>query len=105
VKTQKVDVKKIKAEMIQNRSKELAPLRKRATALEERIHHNEEKMKEYQNKLIHLQGKEMGDAQKQLASVEKIVESDFEEFTQLQLRIEEITADYERKISELSSHS
>jgi len=100
------EIKKLRSEMIIQRSRELTPLKKKMEQLEKAIIRHEENEKKWENDLIDLtsNGGESSTIQKistDLGLVKKSIERDFEELTQATLEHDEIFNRWEEKLRSL----
>jgi len=99
---QKIDYKKVRAELVLERSRILNPLKKRATDLEQRIHQNEITLKKYEEEILTLApGPTIGEFQKKISQIKSIIESDFEDFAKITMEIESIHHEFDSKINKI----
>jgi len=100
------EIKKLRSEMIIQRSKETTPFKKKIEQLEKAIIKHEENEKKWENELIDLTSSrgDSGTIQKistDLGLVKKLIERDFDELTQATLEHDEILNKWEEKLRSL----
>ena len=97
--------KKLRAELIQERSRILSPLKKKMEKLEKRIIELEAEEKALEERVIELaSSKDSSEIQKvsqRLGSVKKEIESSFEELTEITMDHDEKFAGFEERLSEI----
>ena len=97
--------KKLRAEMVRERNKITSPLKKKAEKLENTIMELEEQLEVHHEELIEVSNSgdssRLMELSKTVADAEEKVESMFEEFEEVSSQLEEINADYEKKMEEL----
>jgi ATP-binding cassette, subfamily F, member 3 len=99
--------KKLRAEIIQERSKIISPLKKKMEKLERRIIELEAEEKGLEDKMLALvtsgDSGEIQKASQRLGLVKKEIESSFEELTEITLEHDEKFADFEKRLQEVSN--
>lgn len=97
--------KKLKAELVRERNKITSPLKKKAEKLENSIMELEEQLQVHHEELIEVSNSgdsaRLMELSKLVSKEESDVESLFEEFEEVSSQLEEINADYEKKMEEL----
>jgi len=97
--------KKLKAEMVRERNKITSPLKKKAEKLENSIMELEETLETHHEELIEVSNSgdssRLMELSKIVGDAEAKVESLFEEFEEVSSELEDINADYDKKMEEL----
>jgi ATP-binding cassette subfamily F protein 3 len=101
------EIKHLRAEMIIQRGRELAPMRKRMEQLEQAIIISEEKLDNFQKELIDIassgDSKRIQEISQKLGSLKKRIDESFEELTQVTTKHDDLFAKYEEKLKELEA--
>ena len=101
----KKDLKRLRSELVSERSKETKPLKKRMDELERDIFAKEEKIDEINESLIVASttndGAKVTELSKNLGVLQKILDIEYEELSEITDRFEEIQAVYESRLNEL----
>ncbi|MFA7083833.1 MAG: ATP-binding cassette domain-containing protein [Arcobacteraceae bacterium] len=101
----KKEIKKLRAAVVQEKSKATAPLKKEVQVQEEAILKLEELLDEQQNELTRLTAKgdnhALTEVSKNIAKYEKQIEEKFEVLAQKQTKLDELNASFEKKLEEL----
>jgi ATP-binding cassette subfamily F protein 3 len=99
------EIKRIRAELIVERGRELNPLKKKIESLEKRIITHEQEQQKLETDMISWstqgESKKIQDASQRLGVVKKIIDEDFELLSQISSEHDEIFNRYELKLSEL----
>ncbi len=95
--------KKERAELIKKRSKELNPLKKKREQLEKEIHENEKSLELKNNEIISMsasgEGKKISHLSKEINDLETRIEASYEEFFDLETKIDECEKRFEFQLS------
>lgn len=106
IRVKKKDLKKERAILIQQRTKELSPFKKKMAKLEQRIETDEKELKKVENKLsLASQNNNAHEIKEFSISMNELkdeIELNFDELTKLSLEHDEIYEDFESKIQQLS---
>lgn len=98
--------KKLRAEIIQERSRELSPLKKKMEKLEKTIIELEAEEKGLEDRMINLAASgdsaEIQKVSQRLGTVKKEIEISFEELTEITLQYDEKFADFEKRLELLN---
>ncbi|WP_290734154.1 ABC-F family ATP-binding cassette domain-containing protein [Halobacteriovorax sp. JY17] len=101
----KKDLKRLRAELVSERSKESKPFRKRMDELEKDIFTKEEKIDEINNSLIEVSssgdGSKITELSKNLGVLQKLLDIEYDELSELTDKYEEIQKSYETRLNEL----
>lgn len=101
------EAKRVRQEIILERSRELSPLKKRMEVLEKEIIKLEDEQQKLEADLIDLaaQGdsKKIQESSQRLGSVKKKVEESFDELTEITMKHDELHASYESRLNELET--
>lgn len=99
------EIKRLRAELIVERGRELNPLKKKIETLEKRIITHEQEQQKLETDMISWstqgESKKIQDASQRLGVVKKIIDEDFEMLSQISSEHDEIFNRYELKLSEL----
>jgi ATP-binding cassette subfamily F protein 3 len=99
------EIKRLRAELIVERGRELNPLKKKIETLEKRIITHEQEQQKLETDMISWstqgESKKIQDASQRLGVVKKIIDEDFELLSQISSEHDEIFNRYELKLSEL----
>ena len=101
----KKEIKKLRAAVVQEKSKATAPLKKEIQEQEEEILKLEAKLDEEQNELTRLTAKgdnhALTEVSKDIAKYEKIIAEKFELLAKTQNKLDALNAEFEKKLEEL----
>jgi len=99
------DIKRMRAEMIIERGRELSPMKKRMEHLEQTIIISEEKQEGFEKELIDLassgDSKRIQEISQKLGSLKKRIDESFEELTQVTTKHDDLFAKFEEKLKPL----
>ncbi len=99
------EIKRLRAELIVERGRELNPLKKKIETLEKRIITHEQEQQKLETDMISWstqgESKKIQDASQRLGVVKKFIDEDFELLSQISSEHDEIFNRYELKLSEL----
>ena len=101
------EIKHLRAEMIIERGRNLAPMKKRMEHLEQTIITSEKKQETFEKELIDLvssgDSKKIQEISQKLGSLKKRIDESFEELTQVTTKHDDLFAKYEEKLKALES--
>ena len=105
-KLSKKDEKKLRSELISKRSAATRDLKKRMDKLEEDIFAKEEKVDELNNKLVEVStsgdGKKISEISQNLSTLQKVLDLEYHELSEITDEFHEILASFEEKIGQLT---
>jgi ATP-binding cassette, subfamily F, member 3 len=93
--------KKMRAEIIQERSRTLSPMKKKMSELETKIERDESKASKVEEDLIQNKG-DMAQLSRELGVLRKAIDQNFEELTEITLKHDDIFNDFEKKLTEIN---
>lgn len=94
------EIKRLRAELVQERSRQLSPLKKKIELLETKIDRSEKRAAEIENHLIE-GGGDVAALSKELGVLRKEIDSDFETLTEQSLTHDDIFRSFEARLAEL----
>jgi ATP-binding cassette subfamily F protein 3 len=100
VKRDRNEIKRLRAELVQERSRALAPLKKKIEKLETDIDANEKRAVQIEDQLIAQTG-DMAQLSKELGSLRKAIDLAFDELTEVSLSHDAKFAEFEKRLNEI----
>lgn len=104
-KISRADAKRMRSELVVERSRALSSLKKEMEKLEKQIVKDEEEIQKVENQLVNdastLDGKKISELSQRLGALKKDVDTNFEKLTEITMEHDEKFASYESKLKEL----
>jgi ATP-binding cassette subfamily F protein 3 len=104
-KISRADAKRMRSELVVERSRALSSLKKEMEKLEKQIVKDEEDIQKVENQLVNdastLDGKKISELSQRLGALKKDVDTNFEKLTEITMEHDEKFASYESKLKEL----